>query len=185
MNPHNSSILKVFNFNTNIQIGDVSQVFYSTLYMSKSTQEEDSEKELWIGHADIERIKRLLDKNSSLTIQPNNINHKHKFMGQTSNDGCNQARLEPSFHNGLSRVLSGSNAVMTRNVISATMAHIIPLNGGSCFVFLHDFLDLLVGQMEGKLEGQDINVCIRMNKLPNRQFKSWSESLAVNYFIVQ
>ncbi len=46
INPHNSLILNVFNFNTNIQIGDVSQVFYSTLYTSKSTQEEDSEKQL-------------------------------------------------------------------------------------------------------------------------------------------
>jgi hypothetical protein len=32
VNPHNSPILNVFHFNTNIQIGDVSQVFYSTLY---------------------------------------------------------------------------------------------------------------------------------------------------------
>jgi hypothetical protein len=31
INPHNLPILNVFNFNTNIQIGDVSQVFYSTL----------------------------------------------------------------------------------------------------------------------------------------------------------
>jgi hypothetical protein len=44
INPHNSAILNVFNCNTNIHIGDVSQVFYSTLYTSKSTQEENSEK---------------------------------------------------------------------------------------------------------------------------------------------
>jgi hypothetical protein len=31
------------NCNTNIQIGDASQVFYSTLYTSKSMQEEDNE----------------------------------------------------------------------------------------------------------------------------------------------
>jgi hypothetical protein len=31
INPHNVLILIFFNFNTNIQIGDVSQVFYSTL----------------------------------------------------------------------------------------------------------------------------------------------------------
>ncbi len=75
MNPHNSSTLKVFNFNTNILIGDVSQVFYSTLYTSKLTQEEDSEKQLRIGCAVIKRIKRLLDENSSQTIQLNNIDH--------------------------------------------------------------------------------------------------------------
>ncbi len=79
MNPHNSSILKVFNFNANIQIGDVSQIFYRTLYTSKSSQEEDSEKQLRIGCAVIKRMKRLLDENSSQTIEPNNIDHNNKF----------------------------------------------------------------------------------------------------------
>jgi hypothetical protein len=151
MNPHNSSFLKVFNFNT----GDVSQVFYSTLYTSKSTQEEDSEKQLQIGHAVIKRIKRLLvlDENSSSTIQSDNINHKNKFMGTTSKDECNQARLVPSFHVGLSRVVSRFNAAMTRNVISPTMACLIPSNGGSSFVFLDDFSDLLVGHHHRTLNG--------------------------------
>jgi hypothetical protein len=44
INTHNSPILNVFNFNTNKQIEDVSQVFYSTLYTSKSTQEEEDSK---------------------------------------------------------------------------------------------------------------------------------------------
>jgi hypothetical protein len=54
-----------FTFNTNIQIGDVSQVFYSTLYTSKSTQEEDIEKQLQIGHAVRKRMKRLLEESTS------------------------------------------------------------------------------------------------------------------------
>jgi hypothetical protein len=112
INPQNSSFLNVFNFNINIQIGNVSQVFYSTLYTSNSTSEEDSEKQLLIGHAVIKRIKRLLDEIGYQTIQPNNINHEHKFMGQTSNDECNQARLELNFHEGLSRIHSGLNAAM-------------------------------------------------------------------------
>jgi hypothetical protein len=65
INPHNSHILNVFNFNSNIQIGDVSQVFYSTLYTSKSTQAEESENQLQIGCAVIKRIKRLLEETSS------------------------------------------------------------------------------------------------------------------------
>ena len=43
LNSHNNAISEVFNFNTNIQIGDTSQVFYSTLYTCKSTQVEDKE----------------------------------------------------------------------------------------------------------------------------------------------
>ncbi len=123
INPHNSPILNVFNFNTNIQIGDVSQVFYSTLYTSKSTQEEENEKQLQIGRALIKRMKRLLEVISSR---------------ESFNDGCNQATLEPSFCMRICRVLSGFNAATTRNVISATMAHLIPSIGGSRFVFSHN-----------------------------------------------
>jgi hypothetical protein len=45
INAHNKPISEVFNFNTNIQIGDALQVFYSTLCTSKSTQDEDSKKQ--------------------------------------------------------------------------------------------------------------------------------------------
>jgi hypothetical protein len=51
VNSHNTAISEVFYFNTNIQIGDLSQVFYSTIYTSKSTQDKDSEKQLRIGCA--------------------------------------------------------------------------------------------------------------------------------------
>ncbi len=57
LNPHNVQIFKVFNFNTNLQIWEASQVFYSTLYTSKSTQEEDSETQLLIECAVIKRIR--------------------------------------------------------------------------------------------------------------------------------
>ncbi len=51
INAHNKTISDVFNFNTNIQIGDALQVFYSNLYTYKSTQDEDSKKQIRIGHA--------------------------------------------------------------------------------------------------------------------------------------
>ncbi len=61
------------------------------------------------------------------------------------------------------------------------MAHLIPSNGGSRFVFSHDFFDLLVGQMEATLEGQDVIIRIRTSKLTNGQIKSWPDSLADDY----
>ncbi len=88
--------------------------------------------------------------------------------------------MEPSFGEGLSRVLSGLIAATTRNVISATMAHLIPCNNGSRFVYSHEFSDLLVGQMEATLEGEDINVCIRSNELDNETI-TWPELLADDY----
>ncbi len=78
----------------------------------------------------------------------------------TSTNAIAQARIEPSFREGLSRLLLGLNAATIRNVISATMAHLIPCNNGSRFVYSHDFSDLLVGQMEATLEGKFTNVRI-------------------------
>ncbi len=108
INAHNKPISEVINIYTNIQIGDASQVFYSTLYTSKSAQDEDSKKQLHIGRAVIKRIKHLLDENQT--------------------NGCDQATSERSFEEGLSMVLSGLNAATARNVISSTMAHLISCN---------------------------------------------------------
>jgi hypothetical protein len=153
INTHNKPISEVFNFNTNIQIGDASQVSYSTLYTSKSTQDEDSKTQIRIGRSVIKRIKQVLYDNQ---------------------EG------ELNFGEGLSRILSGLNAATIRNVISATMAHLIPYNGGSRFVFLHTFSDLPFGQMEAILEGQDINMRIQSNKLQNKIIP-WPDSLADDY----
>jgi hypothetical protein len=60
------------------------------------------------------------------------------------------------------------------------MAHLIPCNNGSRFVFSHDFSDLLVGQMKATLEGEITNVRIRSNKLKNETI-TWLESLADDY----
>jgi hypothetical protein len=59
INAHNKSISEVFNFNSNIQM------FSTALYTSKSTQDEDSEKQLRIGRAVIKRMKRLLEENQT------------------------------------------------------------------------------------------------------------------------
>jgi hypothetical protein len=87
INAHNKPISEVFNFNTNIQIGDASQAFYSTLYTSKSTQDKDSKNQIRIGCTVIKRLKRVLTDNQE---------------------------WEPSCGEGLSRVLSGLDAATTR-----------------------------------------------------------------------
>jgi hypothetical protein len=51
VNTYNMACSDVLACNTNVQIGDVSQVYYSTLYGSKSTQKEDSQKVQRIIHA--------------------------------------------------------------------------------------------------------------------------------------
>ncbi len=122
INAHNNPISDVFNFNTNIQIGDASQVFYSTLYTSKLTQEEDSKKQIQIVHAVVKRIKHLLEEK------------QHSVSEDQTTDATNHARKEPSFGEGLRVVPSGLNAATLRNVISATMVHLIPCNNGLQFL---------------------------------------------------
>ena len=162
INAHNTTISYVFNCNTNIQIEDASKVFYTTLYTCKSTQEEDNEKQIRMGRAVIKRIKRVIEETPD-TIRENS-----------------QERKEPSFVEGLGRVLSGLNAATTRNVISATMAHLIPCNNGLRFVYSHEFSDLLVTQMEATLESHDITVRIRSSKYEEKII-TWPESLADDY----
>jgi hypothetical protein len=69
INVHDKPISEVFKFDTNIQIGDASQVFYSTLYTSKSTQDENSEKRIQIGRAVIKRIKQEMKGKRSLVLE--------------------------------------------------------------------------------------------------------------------
>ena len=45
INPHSNALSKVLNCNTNVQIGDASQVYYSTLYTGKNNQKEDRERQ--------------------------------------------------------------------------------------------------------------------------------------------
>ena len=59
LNTHNVPISTIFGCNSNVIIGDPSNTFYLTLYSSKSTQTEDSEKKERIMKKLIRRLKRL------------------------------------------------------------------------------------------------------------------------------
>ena len=138
MNTHSKPISDVFNCNTNIQIGDRSQVFYSTLYCGKSTQKEDSERQQRISDSINRRLLRI---------------ESEILDGTRTKD-----EVQDGFVEGLCRMLSGMNAATSRNVISATMQHLLVSNGGSRFNFSHGFGNLLLGQLETTLEGQPIDI---------------------------
>ncbi len=103
------------------------------------------------------------------------------LLKENQTNGCDQTTFEPSFGEDLSKVLLGLNAATTRNVISSTMAHLISCNNGLPFGFSHKFSDLLGGQMEATLEGQDSNVRIRTSKVPGGELKYLPDSLADDY----
>ena len=67
------------------------------------------------------------------------------------------------FVEGLCMIPWGMNDATSRDVISSTMVHLLISLDGSHFEFLHNFVNLLIGQMEATLEGCPTNVRVRTN----------------------
>eukprot|EP00956_Cyclotella_meneghiniana_P030549 scaffold77192_cov37-Cyclotella_meneghiniana.AAC.3 len=160
VNSYNRSISEVFNCNCNIQVGDPAQVYYSTLYSSKSTQAEDSERQRRVCNMVLGRLWRIQKE----------IDRGERSIEETP-DG---------FAEGLCRMLSGINAATSRYVVSSTMAHLLVCQNGSRFTFSHDFGSLLVTQMEATLEGADTDVRIRTNRW-NGETVAWVDSSTDDY----
>ena len=160
VNVHNDVLQEIFNCNTNVQIGDPTQVYYNTLYNSKSTQAEDAEQQRRIGATICRRLLRIQEE-IDLGVR----------------DPDTRADL---FVEGLSRLLSGMNAATTRDVLSATMAHLLTCNNGTRFQFSHDFSYLLINQLEATLEGQPVKHRIRVNKFKGKSV-AWNDSFSWDY----
>ncbi len=62
VNVQNSTLSEIFNFNTNVQLGDLFHMYYITLYNLKSTQEEDSEKSRRVAQTITRRLIQIQDK---------------------------------------------------------------------------------------------------------------------------
>ena len=140
LNTHNKEISTIFNCNSNVMIGDASNTFYLTLYGSKSTQKEDSEKKERILKKLIRRLRRRqMERESSLVVDD-----------------------DPSdFCQGLSMVLSAITASTSRDVVSSPMAHYLGQHGGSRFSASHKPKHLLISQFEGTLDNKDVNFTLR------------------------
>ena len=160
VNVHNDAIAEVLNCNTNIQVGDASQIYYTTLYNCKSTQEEDGERQRRVGHTICRRLLRIQEEIQAGVQNPD-----------TDAD---------NFVEGLCRLLGGMNAATSRDVISATMAHLLVCRGGTRFKFSHDFGPLLISQLEATLEGENVDRRIRINKLKGKTI-AWPDSSADDY----
>ena len=159
LNSHNTSISYILNCNNNVQIGDASQVFYSTLYTSKSTQEEDSERTKRIAETIIRRLICIQDE---------------------VRQGLRDDHEDDSFIEGLCRMLGGLNAATSRYVVSSTMAHLLISQGGTRFKFSHGMSDLLVSQLEACLEGKPVDVRLRVNAYKKERLV-WRDCLADDY----
>jgi hypothetical protein len=165
INQHSHAVSEVLNCNSNIQIGDPTHVFYSTLYSSKSTQEEDSKRQKRVAMA---IVRRLLRQERMIA------------SGQME-------RTPSGFSEGISRMLCGLNAATSRDVVSAPMAHFLVCNNGKRFRYSHDFAPLLISQMDDTLAGRPVRGILRKSKkfskepLKHREDVLWLDSLSNDY----
>ena len=161
VNTFNCAMSEVFNCNTNIQIGDVWQVYYSTLYGSKSTQKEDSDR--------VQRILQTVVRRLSMV-------EEDILMGKRSNT----FEPEDSFTKALCVLLSGLRAATSRHVVSSTMAHLLMSFDGHRFQFSHKFGHLLISQLEATLEGNPIDCRLRSLKF-NGRTHFYGDSTSADY----
>ena len=166
LNTHSVPASTVFSCNTNVQIGSACHIFYTTNYAFKDTSSEDSERFIRIGTQVQRRLLRL---------------RRVAAENEANSDGA-PSQNEPSFSEGLSRILSGIMANMSKACISAPMAHFIVCNDGSRFQFSHKFAHLLVSQMLDVLDGKEGHFRVRTNYSKTRKQKVlWADSAVDDY----
>ena len=146
VNTFNSALSEIFNCNTNVQIGDVWQVYYSTLYGSKSTQKEDSDR--------VQRVLQTVVRNLSKIEEDILMGRRSEKFGP-----------DDAFTKALCVMLSGLRAATSRHVVSATMAHLLMSFDGHRFQFSHKFGHLLVSQLEATIEGNPTDCRLRSFKI--------------------
>ena len=160
VNTHSDALSRVLGCNTNVQIGDTSQVYYSTLYTGKNNQKEDSERQ--------ERI-------------TNTINRRLLKIEEEILDGTRKPdEVQEGFVEGLCRMLGGLNAATSRCVVSSPMAHLLVCQGGTRFTMSHSFSNLLITQLEATIENRSVDVRIRTNMFNGNKIL-WPDSSADDY----
>ncbi|KAL7451819.1 hypothetical protein ACHAWC_004215 [Mediolabrus comicus] len=152
LNQHSVPISDVLACNTNVTLGDASHTFYTTLYKSKDTQREDKMayhrvhaslgRRLW--RAQQRQQQQEKERNESCSPAEEGSIHKDK-------DDEDQA----CFIEGLGRIMTGVNALLSRDVVSSTMAHLLISQGGERFTYSHEFEHILLQNMENILEEKD------------------------------
>jgi hypothetical protein len=158
INTHNHPMSEILNCNTNVQIGDPTQVLYSTLYSSKNTQKEDAERRQRIAGS---IIRRLLREEQKIMLGKKDV-------------------MPSGFGEGISLLLSGINAATSRDVRSAPMAHLLVCQNGMRFMYSHGFCPLLVSQMEDKLENIPVTTKLRRSKKGGETIL-WADSSSDDY----
>ena len=184
LNQHNVSISDVLACNTNVTLGDPSHTFYTTLYKSKDTQAEDKTafnrvyaslgKRLWRAQQFQQQQEELDQAIEDTSAQAEGSRPKDK-------DDDEEERA--CYIEGLGRVMTGVNALLSRDIVSSTMAHLLICQGGERFTYSHEFSHILLQNMENILEEKDgMNFRIRRNwNDDTKETVAWADSSDYDY----
>ena len=157
LNTFSPAISGVFGYNTNVQIGSVSHMYYNTLYGSKSNQDDETRDFISVCNVIARRIKKQQENNE------------------------NDPNADPEFCEGLARIFVGIRAHLSSYVISAPLAYHL-LTRETRFEFSHDFSHHLLAQMEDYIKGENIYFKLRRRKRSNNdeEIDQWVDCFTYN-----
>ena len=92
------------------------------------------------------------------------MKHEQQSLLGTNRD---ETRDDNVFVDGLCAMLRGMNAATSRHVVSSPMAHLITSLDGARFEYLHEFVNLLVTQLDATLDGLPVDAQIRKKQKQN------------------
>jgi hypothetical protein len=167
INTHSVDVSNVFACNTNVQMGEPCHLFYASAYAFKDTQKEDTERFIRIGTQVIKRLIRM----RLIAIENARLENREP-----------DERV-PDFGEGLSMILSGMVANLSKAICSSTMAWLlINSEDGQRFQYSHQFTNVLVNQMEDVLDGKDGHFRIRKNHSKSQNdIVLWPDSSVDDY----
>ena len=183
LNQHSLPISDVLGCNTNVTLGDPSHTYYTTLYKSKDTQTEDKMAYHRISASMGRRLWRAQQQQRKEEEEREQQTEGASAAAATGGTTSNEDDEQACYIEGLGRVITGVNALLSRDVVSSTMAHLLISQQGDRFTYSHKFSHLLLQNMENVLEEKDgIDFRLRTNRDKTTQKAiKWPDCSAYDY----
>ena len=179
LNPHNIHVSEVISCNTNVAIGDPSCVFYNTLYKTKNTQKEDTKGCKRAAVAIARRLLRVQGLQNSASTDNSDSNNDEDNNSNDDDEKDSSALIE-----GLGRIMTGTNAIMSQEICGAPLGHTLMCQKGSRFTYSHATDNLLLSQLEATEEKREVSCRVRKNKdVHTNKLELWPDSSANDYLM--
>jgi len=188
LNQHNVPISDVLACNTNVTLGDPSHTYYTTLYKSKDTQAEDKMayhrvnaslgRRLW--RAQQQQQQQQQHQQEQLQQEQEQHEEKEGRGGKQEETDIDDQTCPVE---GLGRVMTGINALLSRDIVSSTMAHLLISQGGERFTYSHEFFSISLQNIENVLEEKKTMYFRLRRNWSNTEKKtiSWADCWAYDY----